>query len=171
MYNLEEIKKFIYKYSPEGIIIDTNILIFLLIGSFDLNFIEECGLTKGKFYKKDFELLKKIVSFFKKIIITPQIIAEVSNLSKREIKGEKCFLYFQKIIEILQSTEENYLPLKELFLVDVKVISDYGFTDMALFELSKKSRIPILTDDLRLYNYSKKQIPIIKFEHIRSSEM
>lgn len=171
MFSLDDIRKFINKYNPDGLIVDTNVLILFLIGSYDASFIEGCGIInngKRKYDIKDFNLLKDILNLFKKIIITPQIIAELSNLSVTGggIYGEKLISYLQTIIKFLKSVDEQHQRLDCLWGMELEIISRYGFTDMTMYELSRQTKLPILTDDLQFYLYSYGKIPIIKFADI-----
>lgn len=173
MFSLEDIGRFIAKHQPEGIIVDTNILILFLIGNYDPNLIKNCGIinNSNKQYSiSDIELLKKIFSLFRKIVITPQIIAELSNISitgKHGIYGDKLTSYVQTVINFLKAAEERHQKSDCLWGMELWVISEYGFTDMTMFELSKQTKMPILTDDLSFYNYSYEKVPIIKFEYIK----
>lgn len=176
MFNLDDIGKFILKYQPEGIIIDTKILILFLVGSYDPTFIENCELLNNsneKYSTSDFELLKKIFHYFKKLVITPQVIAELSNLSiTKNIYGDRLMPYLQTVVKFfkLKEVEEHYQKSDCLWEMELKVISLYGLIDMTMFELSKQTKMPILTDDLPFYVHSYEKVPIIKFKHIKNQE-
>lgn len=175
MFNLEEIGKFIANYQPEGIIVDTNILILFLIGSYNPDSIANCEILNNsnkKYSVDDFVLLKKIFSYFKKLVITPQIIAELSNLSitSGDIYGDKLTHYLLTVIKFLKSAEERHQKSDCLWGMELKVIGEYGFTDMTMFELSRQTNMPILTDELPFYIYSYGKVPIIKFEHIKNQQ-
>lgn len=172
MDSLETILRFKAKFQPEGIILDTNILVLFLIGNYNPLLIGEYELLQNsnkKYSVADFELLKKIVSYFKKLVITPHIIAELSNLSitrKNNLYGDKFIYYLRTVIEFLKRAEERHQKCDCLWGMELTIIGEYGFTDMTMFELSKQTKMPILTDDLSFYNYSYDKIPIIKLEHI-----
>lgn len=175
MFSLDDIKRFVITYNPEGIIVDTNILILFLIGSYDPDSIENCGIINNsnkKYSKTDFEFLKEIFTFFKKLIITPQIIAELSNISITggNMHGEKLTSYLQIVIKFLKSAEERHQKADCLWGIELKIIQQYGFTDLTMFELSKQTKMPILTDDHPFYVFCFEKIPIIKFEHIKNSK-
>ncbi len=64
MYTLDDVHKYVYKRRPAGVIVDTNILLLLLIGHYDVAYIKDCSLftNNGKNYTiEDFELLKRII--------------------------------------------------------------------------------------------------------------
>lgn len=169
MYSLKDIETYVVKYRPEGLIIDTEVLILLLVGTYNIDCIETCKFT-NKFSKQDLALVQRIISYFKKIIITPHIIAEVSNQSKQEFKGNKMYDYFRSLVNLLKSTTEISSPLNSLLDMDIKVISDFGFTDMAMFEIARNSdnKIAILTNDLRFHSHAFEKIPVIKLSHLNA---
>lgn len=175
MFSIEEIKKFIIKYQPSGIIVDTNILLLFLIGSYDINFIKDCKLLNNsnkKYNDSDFELLKKIISCFKKVIITPHILAEISNLSiKQGLFGPKLLSYIKTVILFLKKAEERHQKSDCIWGMELEILGKYGFTDMTMFELAKQTNMPILTDEHPLYGYSYGRVPIIKFEHIKNQPL
>lgn len=171
MNSLAEIQKYAIERRPDGLIVDTNVLILYLVGIFDRNFIDKCGMltSSNKHYSvDDFELLSKIISIFKKVVITPQIIAELSNIStsQKGITGNNLCVYFQKIIDFLKSAEEYHQKIECLWNVKVEVISRLGFTDLTLFELSRQKNLAIITDDLAFYLHSVKTVPIIKLGNV-----
>lgn len=173
MFSFDEIKKFIAKYQPDGIIIDTNLLILFLVGSFDQDYIKAYKLLNNNNKEtsiEDFELLKNILDLFKKLIITPQVIAELSNLSitKGGIQKDRLPAYLRTVIAFLKSSEERHQKTDCLWGLGMKVLSDYGLTDLTMFELSRQTGMPIITDDFPFWHYSYGKIPIIKFQDIKN---
>ena len=139
MHSLQDIQRYVLRDCPAGIV-DTEVTILLLIGHFDPAFIERCGLTANKrFTAADFELLKKTLRLFKKIVITPHVIAEISNLSRRDMKGDRLVAYFWTVLPILVSTDEQHVKLQSLLGIKIEVLSNFGLTDMSLFELSRQN--------------------------------
>ena len=173
MFSLDDIRRYIRKYQPDGLIVDTNILILFLVGSYDINQIEKLKVLNNsdkKYSIDDFKLLKELFEYFKKIIIIPQVIAELSNLSITGggVNGNKLNDYLQIVIKFLKRAEERHQQTNCLWGMELSVIGKYGFTDMTLFELSKQTKMQILTDEMPLYVYSQNKIPIIKFGHIKN---
>ena len=61
------------------LILDTNLLILVLVGLFDINSIGTFKRT-NKYSERDYNNLIDIVKQFPKLVITPHIFAEISNL-------------------------------------------------------------------------------------------
>jgi len=62
-----------------SILIDTNILLFLVIGSVDEKLITKIKRT-NTFTINEFKLLLDFIKPFSNIVVTPKILTEVSNL-------------------------------------------------------------------------------------------
>jgi len=167
--SLDNIGKYILQKQPTGLIVDTNILLLFLIGSYNPIFIKDCALV-SQYSVEDFELLKKVFERFqnRKIIITPQIIAEVSNLSMTKMYGDKLHYCFQVFIRFLRTAEEHHQKSDCLWGMELQVLGKYGFTDLTIFELAKNNHMIILTDEEDFFNYSyTKGVPVMKFSHFK----
>lgn len=72
------IEAYIKQYRRKGIIVDTNLLLLALIGgtSSIVEFKRTCGYSDA-----DYQLLLKVIDQFEKLVSTPHILAEVSNLT------------------------------------------------------------------------------------------
>lgn len=173
MEDLDEIKKYIFNYNPDGLILDTNILILLLIGNYDKNLIETYPpLTDtGKSYTvDDFKVLSEILGFFKTLVITPQILSELSSLVIKPTNGLYDAVrdkYISSIVARLRNSQERFHKSRFLWDLEIKILRDYGFTDMNLIGLSKNKKLPILTDDLPFYIYAQQTIPIMNYQTIK----
>jgi hypothetical protein len=121
MYSLSDIDKYVLRYQPKGIIVDTNPLMLLMVGYFNPARIQTCKTT-SMFCEKDFDVLKDIVTRFKKIIVTPYILAELSNHSMKSWGRESrdLYAYFQKMISFMESAEESNHSLKNLLNKEVE---------------------------------------------------
>ena len=69
----------ISRYFNNPLILDTGPLIFLLIGLYDPSKKDIKDIWQGH-TKEELQLLLEIIKNFKNIIITPQILAECTNL-------------------------------------------------------------------------------------------
>lgn len=172
MYDLVQIQKYIARERPEGLIVDTNLLILFLMGKYQPEFITQCELTHSQGYTpEDYELLCAILKLFKQIIITPHIVAEVSNLSRLKLKDEKLSHYFKAFVELGNAAKESNVPLKNFLGMELKYIAAFGFTDMALYELAKANKLPIITDDGPLYQFASTHTPVIKFKLVKHAHL
>ncbi len=66
------------------ILMDTGPLLLYLIGFYSIN-----DLRRFNYDKKDFILLIEFLKNFRQIFVTPQVLAEASNIAKSRLKEEK----------------------------------------------------------------------------------
>lgn len=163
--NYSIVERLILKHSSKGILIDTNVLLLFLIGIFDENYIHKFKRTK-KYSIEDFHIVKSIILRFKKIIVTPQILAELSNLSCQMDKS-RLGQYFSYFIEIIKKSEEIYINKNQL--LEINLLSKFGITDLTINESAREYNYLVFTDDFKLFGYlSKNNIDAINLNYIRT---
>lgn len=151
------------KYINKGILIDTNLLLLFLIGSFDKKAISTFKRLENQGYdEKDFLIVSNIMRASKKLITTPNILTEISNLSfqfKYKIK-EKYNSFLLKTIENFNEIYINSNSIKE------KDFSSLGLTDSIILKLSDDCLI--VTDDAKLCSFIEhKKKDFINLNHLR----
>ena len=67
-------------YRSRGVLVDTNLLLLLFVGSYDLERIERFKRTM-QFTRDDFARLVALLGVFERRVTTPHILTEVSNLA------------------------------------------------------------------------------------------
>lgn len=150
------------KYRKKGILIDTNLLILLLVGSYNENMISSFKRTVN-YTVEDYKYLKTFLSRFDKHFYTPNILTEITNLTD-SINSEPSFSFFQHIKYALSIFTEDSISSDEI--MQLKSFLKFGLTDAVNCKLSDKYLI--LTDDLRLYSFlANQRLPAINFNHIR----
>lgn len=158
-------KKSIKLYFGKGIILDTKPLIFFLAGNYDFDSIGKTPLTK-EYTKEDFELLMSFVSKFKKIIVTPQILAEMSNIINKEISETDFANFIEKIIKILFDCDEIYIQKNDILKRDE--LKKVGITDTSILLSCERDDLLVLTKDLPFALIcSSRGLPVIHFDLLR----
>ncbi len=160
---MNHITELIVRYKNLGILIDTNILLCYLVGLLNPERIPLFKRT-AQFLAEDFALLSTLLGHFKKIVTTPNILAEVNSLSQ-QLKGAdhtKLFDIFAKQIQVL---DEHYVESR--IAAQREEFTRLGLTDSAIIDLTPKKYL-VLTDDFTLANYlAKNGVDVINFNHIR----
>jgi hypothetical protein len=155
----------------KGLIIDTNLLVLLIVGYFDKNYIKQFKRT-STYSIDDFENLKIIVNKFESLITTPHILAEISNLCidsrNMENKSNKKFKEFLKtFINTIYHFKEINLEKNKILILDF--LKYLGVTDSALIEIAKKHKFNVITDDAGVYvKLSSFNVPVININHLRA---
>ena len=163
-------KSLVNKYKPKGILVDTNILILWFVGSVNRQLIPKFNRTE-KFTPEDYDLLVRILASFSKIVTTPNILTEVSNLVIKDIKEPemtKCFENLAEALSMMTSfkLEEHYI--ESHLVAGVNKISEFGITDCSILELAR-NRYLVLTSEWKLTQYLEScKVDVINFNHLRN---
>ena len=112
------------RHRKNGILIDSNLLLLYLIGNTNRNRISSFKRTQ-KYTSRDFDLISRTLAQFEKVITTPHILTEVSNLA-RPLGAEQRVLTanFSHWIEVAQ---ERFEASREV--AGHGVFSRLGLTD------------------------------------------
>lgn len=158
------LRDLLIKHRTSGVLMDTNIFVLYLIGSYDRLLVPEFKRT-SMYTVDDYDWLNEYVSKFSKIVVTPQILAESWNfIEKLSEKRFRSFLI--SILPLLTVVEEKYIQ-KDLIIASNGF--DYvGITDMSVIQAAKELNCLVLTDDLRAYSYfSAFEVSTININHLR----
>lgn len=152
----------------KGIVVDTNLLILLLIGIYDPDEIEKNKRLRNKnFEKEDFYKLRSIIDIVSdKIIITPNILTEVTNLTEN-FNQETGFAFFKFMEEAVKLFEEYNINSNEIILNNQTAFYKFGLTDSSIANLSKENYL-IITIDLPLFHFlSSQDLPALNYNSFR----
>lgn len=131
-------------YRSKGVLVDTNILVLLAVGTYQIRRIKTFNRTKA-YSVEDFRLVSHLVCSFDRRITTPHILAEAHSLArqldKREYEGLAAA--FRKLIDEMF---EVHVPATEVALG--KIYPRLGLTDSAILKAS--DGVLVLTDDQSL---------------------
>ena len=145
-------------------ILDTNVLLLLLVGLYDERFIEAFKRTR-KYDRPTFRLVWQFANAALAILVTPQILAEVSNLSLQMPAG-RLRDYFACAVGPLWQMSEEHVPKDKLLAVPA--LHKLGFTDASILEACRTRGCAVLTDDLPLYGIlCKNKHPAFNLNHLR----
>jgi len=131
------------------ILLDSNLLLLWVVGNADTNFIRSNKRLKA-FDERAYHLLCGEIEHASVLVVTPHILAEVSNLLDLKATPQKTPLAAQfKRMVLATTTLEIYQRSKEL--VNSRVFQRLGLSDCAISALD--ADIKVLTCDLDLYLY------------------
>ena len=159
-------ERLIQKYRQKGVLIDANLFLGFLIGRLHPRYLTDCRATTKYFGPADFPLLEHFLGQFKKIVTTPHVLTEISNLAGRLPSSlhKEFRLLFRSVIDQLseQSTPSKSICAHDDFL-------RFGLTDTAI-SLLGTGQFLVLTDDVSLAGLlAKRRIDVVNFNHIRVS--
>lgn len=153
------------RYRRKGVLIDTNLLLLLLVGSYNTQLLGERGFKRvAQFTVEDFDLLLKLVAWFETVVTTPHILTEVSNLAGQLAENNKlgCFRTFESTFKLFTELSHPSLPIFRQ-----QHFPFIGLTDSVIVEST--GDYLILTDDLRLAGRLENMgRDSLNFNHIRT---
>ncbi len=146
------------------LIIDTNLLLLLVIGSIDNGKQIRNSSRLNAFQEKDYQILKEIISDYNEILITPYIATEVSNLI--DLNGWARNQTFE-FLKLFFSSTLNFINFNIKLDTQGQTFNTYGLTDNSLINLVKDHCI--LTNDDRLCSalYAVNPSNVIQFSVVR----
>jgi rRNA-processing protein FCF1 len=152
------------KYGHIGIVVDSNLLLLLFLGTFDRKQIET-NSRLSTFTQDDFDLLRKLLDGFKLIVTTPHILTEVSNLSNA-IPEPKREAYFASFLAGLSLLDEQHVKGSTAL---TNRWARFGLTDAAIAVIAK-NRYLVVTDDFRLSQSLRSDgVDTLNFNHLRDA--
>ena len=147
----------------KGLLLDTNLLVLYLVGQTEEGMVEKHKRT-SQYTVDDYRLLLKIVHSQSRLMTTPHVLAEVSNLVAFQGRLQNRFHdLFEANIQIFES--ERYFSGKEI--CGSPAFRKLGVTDTGIVLLSTEG-IVVMTDDLDLHLWlNQKGAASINFTHLR----
>jgi hypothetical protein len=146
------------------LILDANLLVLLVVGARDRTLIARHKRTAG-FTSEDYDLLLDCVEGFDRILVTPNILTEASNLLRQT--GEPLSSKLTSDLgALVHGLEEEYVA--SVVAVEQGDYVRLGLTDSGLIECARDD-VPLLTTDLDLYLAVIQKHPeaATNFNHLR----
>ena len=152
------------RYRNKGILIDTNILLLLFVGSVDRRRIPLSSRT-ANFTPEDYDHFSGIFMGFEKRITTPSILTEVSNLLPTPSDNLRESFFKGFATTLLKLLEERYTRSDEL--VKTAPFLRLGLTDTGIIHLAQEKYL-VFTDDGPLAGYLSNQgIDVLNANRLR----
>jgi hypothetical protein len=159
---MTEAERLVGKHRRNGLLIDSNLFLLLLVGSTREQRIPRFDRTQ-KYTVRDFRLLREFVSQFETVVTTPHVLTEVSNLAS--LKGRELLAVRTRFRQIVDRTEELYEQSRNI-MADA-AFAKLGLADAAI-RVAANRPLLVVTDDLALYHYlSTSGLDAINFNHVR----
>lgn len=157
------IDAYIKQYRNKGILVDTNLLLLVVAGGTPsiVDFKRTSGYTT-----EDYDLLLIVIDQFEKLISTPHILAEVSNLTNG-LYGKNLHDFYATFKKSLSTIVEIHSPA--LDIGHEYELAPYGLTDVGIIATAKNNYL-VLTDDLKVAGFAHQHcVDVVNFNHIREA--
>ena len=156
----------IKRYLSKGILIDANLALLYLVGTYDLRLVGDGKYNKlSKYAIEDYRVLVRLKKLFKRTVTTPHVLTEVSNLTNdlpEQTKAECLKRFYEAFVEI------DELRISSMDAAQRPEFQFLGLTDTALALVS--DQYLIVTDDARLVKkLNESSLEALNFNHLRLS--
>src|ERR1700692_1282284 len=128
----------------KGVLVDSNLLVLFLVGAVNKRRILDFKRTQG-FTIEDFDLLATLIGWFGKLIATPHVLSQVSDLAV--LPGKERLNIRRLFRSVVEQIEESYDPSQAL--VADPIFERLGLTDAAIATICSRG-ILVLTADVDL---------------------
>jgi hypothetical protein len=114
---------------------------------------------------RDFLTLFSLLQLFSRIITTPHILTQVTDLADT-LNRQHGLRFFASLQRRIQAFTEECAASRDV--CQTRCFVKFGLADASLTELGKRNYL-ILTDDFPLYGYlMKSRLPALNFNHLRA---
>ena len=153
------------RYRNAGVLVDTNLLLLYFVGFYDKELIERWSRTADRFVSVDFDTLYILLEDFSRLVVTPHILTEVSNLLGNLADPAKTGCYKLLARAMRLTMYEKYTLGVDLS--DSPMFGLFGITDASILDAAVGSYL-VLTDDLPLYSYLQGNgVEVLNFNEVR----
>lgn len=153
----------IRRHRKSGVLLDTNVLLLYVVGAVDRKQIGTFKRTM-QFAPEDYDLVSGIVGRFDRLVSTPNILTEVSNLLG-QLPANLHSTFFQAFGVGIRLLEENLVKSSEVS--SRPEFTRLGLTDTAIIHVARQHLV--VTTDWPLSNsLASAGVDVINFNHIRT---
>jgi hypothetical protein len=155
-------KALIEKHRAKGVLVDTNLLVLLLVGVVNRRRILQFKRTQD-FTIEEFDLLAELVKWFGKLIATPHVLSQVSDLA--DLPGKELREIRQLFKSFVEKIEEFYDPSR--VLVADPIFERHGLTDAAIASVCSNGILVLTADVVLQLALQRRGADALNFDHVR----
>jgi hypothetical protein len=163
MSERDRISKLLARFRRRGVLVDANMLLLKFVGDCIPEAIESFRRTR-QFTLADYSTLQSLLRPFHRIVTTPHILTEVSNLAGQIDESRRRALFDVFAAGIAELSEESAASAEISAKPEFRWL---GLTDAGIVTIAR-ARLLVLTVDLPLSSYLERQhMAVLNFNHIR----
>ena len=142
--------------------VDSNLLVLFLVGLVNKRRILQFKRTQN-FTSEDFDTLSQLLNWFGKLVTTPHVLSQVSDLT--DLNGKELGTVRQLFGVLVEKMEEYYDTGASL--VTDHLFARLGLTDVAVASVCARG-VLVLTSDVQLYvALQERGVDALNFNHVR----
>jgi len=147
--NETELRNLANRHRAPGLLLDANLLLVWVIGSVDPGLVRNFRRTRNNYEPTDYDLLAFFVRAFPQLLITPNVLTEVSNLLGHP-GGPLQQKVFQSMQGLIPGFDERYIESR--LATQERCFPSLGLSDAVLLSFAREGAL-VLTDDGPLYGW------------------
>ena len=150
-----------------SVVLDTNLLVLLVVGTLDRRLIATHKRTQ-KFTPEDFDMLASFLNGYPRIVVTPNVVTETSNLLQQtnEATGRRLLGLLKSMLALFA---ERFVPSTDA--ANAPGFLFLGVADSATLHNPPPDSV-LLTDDLPLYlQASRLGHRAVNFTHLQAHNL
>jgi len=152
------------RYVRTGVVVDTELLVLLAVGRYDETYIPAFKRTAG-FTSEDYEILSGFLARFRSLVLSPQVLAELSNYSY-QIPEARLSVFLNTLIELVSRMTEVHVPKDEI--ITHGSFRKVGATDAGLIICCTEGSYLLLSKDRRLCGLARQVgVDALHFDELR----
>lgn len=128
----------------KGVVVDTNVLLLLIVGSYDSRCISEHRRLGSTYNPSDYDKLIRFLGHFDRLVCVPGALTEISNLISDNNDPVSVGIK-QRFMIFVREALEIYTPSAQL--VDRAEFFWLGLSDTAQLHAAKEQNFVLLTAD------------------------
>lgn len=152
----------IEKHRAKGVLVDTNLLVLFLVGLVNKRRVPEFKRTQN-FTIEDFDTLSRLITWFGRLITTPHVLSQFSDLT--ELPGKDLKTIRSLYSKLVEQMEESYDPSRLLITHDL--FSRLGLTDAAIATVCSRGILVLITDLNLQQALQQRGADALNFNHLR----
>jgi hypothetical protein len=150
------------KHRAKGVLIDTNLLVLYLVGTVNRGRILNFKRT-ADFTVRDYDQLVRLIKWFGKIIATPHVLSQVSDLT--DLSGHELIAVRKAFKSQVEKIDEHYDASR--VIVEDPSFEGFGLTDAAIASASSRGLLVLTTDTRPHLVLQTRGIDALNFNHLR----
>ncbi|MBI5434481.1 MAG: hypothetical protein HZA52_16725 [Planctomycetes bacterium] len=149
------------------LLLDSNLLLLYVVGAADPKLLPKHKRTAAfEFTPADLELLLELMSRFDEWITTPNILTEVSNLSRHGVAGDRMARVSDELTRFSAFGVEHYVETRRA--ADDACFRRLGLTDAGICVLSETGVSVVTLDAMLADELARRGVDVLNFHHVRS---
>jgi hypothetical protein len=161
-----DIQTLLRRHQRSGAVLDSNLLLLMVVGGVNETLVEMHRRTSS-FTVDDFRLLRRMLTGFRLILTTPNVLTELSNLSRQVGEPWRTTLA-KRLATVIPQMRESYYRSDEL--VGFDEFPNVGLADCSLLMLGRKGRLVFTTDFEQYRILHTARCAAINFNQLREQE-